>query len=124
MVSRMHFGPAHHCSLIRSPRSLDEIAKHACQILEFIESVGLRLTRGLRQSFGFEIGNDLRVSMKRLAPILVGKNLFERETWAHATGIRIFNRIADKQFPNWHEAFRHTKQSLCFPPLPCGTIHP
>src|SRR2546429_6085359 len=103
MESRMHPGPALHCSLIRSPRPLDGIAKHACQILEFIESVGLRLTRGLLQSFGFEIGNDLRVSMKRLAPLLIGKDLFERETWAHATGIRIFSLIADEQLPNWHE---------------------
>src|SRR2546429_9227209 len=102
MVSRMHLGPAHHCSLIRSPRSLDWIAKHACQILEFIESVGLRLTRGLRQSFGFEIGNDLRVSMKRLAPFLIRKGLVERGTGAHATGIRSFSRIAGEQLPNWH----------------------
>src|SRR5437016_13121193 len=95
MVSRVHLAPAHHCSFIRSPRSLDGIAKHACQILEFIESVGLRLTRGLRQSFGFEIGNDLRVSMKRLAPFLIGKGLVERETGAHATGIRVFSWIAE-----------------------------
>src|SRR5260221_4512152 len=112
MVSRAKMPPAHHCSLIRSPRSLDGIAKHACQILEFIESVGLRLTRGLRQSFGFEIGNDLRVSMKRLAPILIGKNLFERETGAHATGILIFSRIAAKQLSNLDQAFRQHQQSL------------
>src|SRR6266571_1982464 len=123
MVSRVHFGPAHHCSLIRSPRSLDGIAKHACQILEFIESVGLRLTRGLRQSFGFEIGNDLRVSMKRLAPFLIGKGLVEREAWAHATSIRIFSRIADEQLPNRHEASRHTEQSLGFLLLAWGGNH-
>src|SRR2546421_4235469 len=114
MVSRVHLDPALHCSLIRSPRSLDGIAKHACQIFEFIESVGLRLTRGLLQSFGFEIGNDLRVSMKRLAPLLIGKDLLERETWAHATPIRLFRRIADEPLPNWHEAFMHTEQSLRF----------
>src|SRR5258708_31050079 len=123
MVGRVKMGRAHHCSLIRSPRSLDGIAKHACQILEFIESVGLRLTRGLRQSFGFEIGNDLRVSMKRLAPILIGKNLFERETWAPATGIRIFSWIADNQLPNLHQAFRHTEQSLGFLLLAWGGNH-
>src|SRR5260370_40017808 len=95
----MHPGPAHHCSLIRSPRSLDGIAKHACQILEFIEPVGLRLTRGLRQSFGFEIGNDLRVSMKRRPPFLIGKGLVETEAWAHATDIRISSPISDEPVP-------------------------
>src|ERR1700756_616221 len=112
MVSRMDPGPAHHCSLIRSQGSLNGIAKHAGQILEFIEPGWLRLTRGLRQSFGLQIRNDLLVPRKRLAPFLIGKGLFERETWAHATGIRIFSRVADEQLPNRHESVRHTEQSL------------
>src|SRR5579864_765633 len=123
MVSRMHLGPAHHCSLIRSPRSLDGIAKHACQILEFIESVGLRLTRGLRQSFGFEFLDNLLVPSKRPAPLFMAEDLFERETRAHTTSVRIFSRIADEQLPNWHEAFRHTEHSLGFLLLAWGGNH-
>src|SRR3989442_8816212 len=81
-------------TLTLCPRSLDGIAKHPSQVLEFIEPVGLRLTRGLWQPFGFEFRDDALVSLERLAPSLIGKGLFERETPAHGTRIPILSPIA------------------------------
>ena len=66
MVSKTDTGPAHHHCLTLSPGSLDGIAKHAGQVPEFIEPVGLRLTRGLWQPFGFEFRDDALVSLERL----------------------------------------------------------
>src|SRR6266487_2216165 len=91
---------------------LDGIAKHAGQVFEFIEPIGLGFASWLWQPLGFELGHDALVSGERLAPFPIGKGLFKWETWAHPTSIRVFSRVAYEQLPDRYEAFRHAEQFL------------
>src|SRR5438105_4444144 len=83
-------------------------ALETAHVVDLLGAVTPRLGNHLIRIFAFGL-TELLNDVEGPAPLFMAEDLFERETRANTTSVRVLNRVTNKQLPDWHEAVRHTE---------------